>query len=59
LYFFSCIVLTETSFEEIISERQAISRLNELDNLIEDARSRKAKGEPPMQLSHPFNSRVN
>ena len=44
-------MLTESSFEEISSERQTISRLNELDNLIEDAKSRKAKGEPPMQSS--------
>jgi hypothetical protein len=30
-------------------ERHAVSRLNELDGLIEDAKSRKSRGEPPMQ----------
>ena len=34
-------------------EREAINRLNELDRLIEDARKRKAKGEPPMQKYQP------
>jgi kinetochore protein NNF1 len=41
------------SFEEIIAEREAVARLNELDALIDDARTRKQKGEPPMQKYPP------
>jgi Nnf1 len=37
------------SFEEIIVERQAVARLNELDTLIDDAKTRKQKGDSPMQ----------